>query len=58
MLPIENNFTPNDKQKEQEASRLLAFFMWAPNEFFQNNGISPSKESVNRLKKLAREIAC
>jgi hypothetical protein len=57
MMPMDDTSTPNNRNNDEVNDPLLSFFMWAPNDFFDDFGVSPSDDSVTKLKRMARELA-
>lgn len=54
---MDDTSTPNNRNFDEANDPLLSFFMWAPNDFFDDFGVSPSDDSVKKLKRMARELA-
>jgi hypothetical protein len=53
MLPMNETFTPNDEFEKQTIDLLMIFDL-IPDDFFYNEGISPSLSTLNQVKQYAR----
>lgn len=51
--PMDDTYTPQD-EFERLADRLLKLFELLPDEFFKDEGISPSLRIINQVKQYAR----